>query len=483
MSKFMDKILEGLEYKVLQEPETNIFTGMEHDSRKIAEGNIFIALEGDVVDGHSFIDMAIQKGARLVFVSKEVSCQQGIGYILIKNLRKHLGVLVSNFYDWPQKKMKILGVTGTNGKTTTTYLLEQLLGEEKVARFGTIEYKIGKEIIEAPNTTPESLDLIKMIKKAHDQGLEYIVMEVSSHALELGRVNMLEFDGAIFTNLTLDHLDYHKTMEQYFMAKRKLFLKLRGKGIKIFNIDDSYGKRLWEEFHGVSYGMNKADVQGKILAFEGGREEIELSLFGNKKECKIQILGGFNLYNLLGSLALVKELGMSDEDIFLKLGNLKGAPGRFETLDCGQDYMVIIDYAHTGDALENILQAVQEIKSGKIITIFGCGGDRDPRKRPIMAEIAERYSDFVVLTSDNPRTENPESILEEVKSGFTKENHICILERAEAIAEGIRRANKGDMVLIAGKGHETYQILGRKKYHFDDREFARREIVFRKQGR
>ena len=483
MSKLMDKILEGLEYMVLQEPEVDIFTGMEHDSRKVAEGNIFVALEGEVVDGHSFIDTAIQKGARLIFVSKEVSCYQGIGYILIKNLRKHLGVLASNFYDWPQRKMKILGVTGTNGKTTTTYLLEQLLGEERVARFGTIEYKIGKEVIEAPNTTPESLDLVRMIKKAYDQGLEYVVMEVSSHALELGRVNMIEFDGAIFTNLTLDHLDYHKTMEQYFMAKRKLFLQLRGKEIKIFNIDDNYGKRLWEEFHGISYGTDKADVQGKILGFEGGREKVELSLFQEKKEYKIQILGGFNLYNLLGSIALVKELGMSNQEIFDKVEKLQGAPGRFETLDCGQEYTVIIDYAHTGDALENILRAIQEIKTKKIITIFGCGGDRDPRKRPIMAGIAEKYSDFVVLTSDNPRTENPESILEEVKSGFTQENHICILERAEAIAEGIRRANKGDIVLIAGKGHETYQILGRKKYHFDDREFARREIVFRKQGR
>lgn len=483
MSKWMDKILEGLEYTVLQEPEINIFTGMEHNSRKIKEGNIFVALEGEVVDGHTFIDTAIQKGAKLIFVSKEVACQKGIGYVLVKNLRKHLGVLASNFYEWPQKNIKILGVTGTNGKTTTTYLLEQLLGEEKVARFGTIEYKIGKEVIEAPNTTPESLDLVKMIKKAYDQGLEYIIMEVSSHALELGRVNMLEFDGAIFTNLTLDHLDYHKTMEQYFMAKRKLFLKLRGKKIKIFNIDDEYGKRLQEEFHGISYGTVKADVQGSILGLEGGREKVAISLFQDKKECNIQILGGFNLYNLLGSIALVKELGISSKEIFDKLEELKGAPGRFETLDCGQDYMVVIDYAHTGDALENILQAIQEMKRGKIITIFGCGGDRDPRKRPIMAGIAEKYSDFVVLTSDNPRTESPESILEEVKGGFEGENHICILERAEAIAEGIRRAEKGDIVLIAGKGHETYQILGRKKYHFDDREFARREIVFRKQGR
>lgn len=479
----MEKLLEGLQYEILQKPEVEIFTGMEHDSRKIVEGSIFVALEGEVVDGHTFIDTAIEKGAKLIIVSKEVPCQKGIGYVLIKNLRKHLGILASNFYGWPQKNIKILGVTGTNGKTTTTYLLEQLLGEEKVARFGTIEYKIGKEVIEAPNTTPESLDLVRMIKKAYDQGLEYIIMEVSSHALELGRVNMLEFDGAIFTNLTLDHLDYHKTMEQYFMAKRKLFLKLRGKAIKVLNVDDEYGRHLQEEFHGISYGTKQAEVQGKILGFEGGKEKVELSLFGKKKECKIQILGGFNLYNLLGSIALVKELGMSEEEIFAKVELLQGAPGRFETVDCGQDYMVVIDYAHTGDALENILQAIQEIKTKKIITIFGCGGDRDPRKRPIMAEIAERYSDFVVLTSDNPRTENPESILEEVKGGFTKENHICVLERAEAIAEGIRRAEKGDIVLIAGKGHETYQILGRKKYHFDDREFARREIVFRKQGR
>lgn len=479
----MEDLLRDLEYKVLQEASIQEFSSMEHDSRQVQENSIFVALEGEVVDGHNFIEAAIEKGAKLIFVSKEVECKSGIGYILIKNLRKHLGVLASNFYHWPQKKIKIIGVTGTNGKTTITYLLEQLLGADKVARFGTIEYKIGDEIIEAPNTTPESLDLVKMIQKAQQKGLEYILMEVSSHALEMGRVNMLEFDGAIFTNLTLDHLDYHQTMEQYFMAKRKLFFKLRGKAIKVFNVDDEYGLRLQKELKGISYGLETADISGKILGFEQGREKIEICFGKERKEFLTQVLGTFNLYNLLASIALVRELGLSDEEIFAKIESLKGAPGRFETVDCGQDFMVVIDYAHTGDALENILKAIQEIKTNKVITIFGCGGDRDPRKRPIMAHIAESYSDFVVLTSDNPRTEDANKVLEEVRAGFEKENHIAIVERDLAIAEGIRRAEKGDIVLIAGKGHETYQILGRKKYHFDDREFARREIVFRKQGR
>lgn len=479
----MEKLLQGLEYQILQNTEITEFFSMEHDSRQIQEGDIFVALEGEVVDGHDFIDAAVKNGAKLVFVSKEVPCKEGIGYVLIKNLRKHLGTLASNFYGWPQKNIKILGVTGTNGKTTITYLLEQLLGEEKVARFGTISYKIGEEVIEAPNTTPESLDLVKMIRKAVDQGLEYIIMEVSSHALEMGRVNMLEFDGAIFTNLTLDHLDYHQTMEQYFMAKRKLFLKLRGKGIRIFNVDDEYGARLQKEWKGISYGLRDADFFGKILGFEQGREKVEIHFGEEKKEFLIQILGSFNLYNLLASIALVKELGLSESEICSKIEFLKGAPGRFETVDCGQDYMVIVDYAHTGDALENILKAIQEIKTNRVISIFGCGGDRDPRKRPIMAHIAEKYSDFVILTSDNPRTEDANKILEEVKLGFEQENHIAILERDLAIAEGIRRAESGDIVLIAGKGHETYQILGRKKYHFDDREFARKAIVFQKQGR
>lgn len=479
----MEELLQGLEYKILQKPNVTTFVSMEHDSRKVREGDIFVALEGETVDGHSFVDAAIEKGAKLVFVSKEVECRPGIGYVLVNNLRKHLGYLASNFYGWPQKYIKILGITGTNGKTTITYLLEQLLGMQKVARFGTIEYKIGDEIIEAPNTTPESLDLVKMIKKAYDKGLEYILMEVSSHALEMGRVNMLEFDGAIFTNLTLDHLDYHQTMEQYFMAKRKLFLKLRGKAIKVFNVDSEYGLRLQKEFKGISYGLNEADVSGAILGFEQGREKIEISVAGKRRESLIQVLGTFNLYNLLASIAVVKELGLSEEEIFAKVEDLKGAPGRFETVNCGQDYMVVIDYAHTGDALENILKAIQEIKTNKIITIFGCGGDRDPRKRPIMANIAETYSDFVILTSDNPRTEDAGQILEEVNAGFEKENHIVVQERDLAIVEGIRRAETGDIVLIAGKGHETYQILGRKKYHFDDREFAKREIVFRKQGR
>lgn len=479
----MEKIFQALDYRILQVGTEKTFTGMEHDSRKIREGSIFVALEGEVVDGHSFIPKAIAQGAKMVVVSKEVEMQEGISYVLVKNLRKHLGTLASNFYDFPQKKIKMIGVTGTNGKTTISYLIEQLLGEEKVARFGTIEYKIGKEVIEAPNTTPEALDLIKMIDRAVKKGLEYVVMEVSSHALELGRVASLEFDGAIFTNLTLDHLDYHKTMEQYFMAKRKLFLKMRGKEIRVFNVDDEYGMRLQKEWKGISYGLGQADVRGEILGFTGGREKIALELGSKKAECEVQVLGKFNLYNLLGSIALVKEFGLSEDEILEKISMLRGAPGRFETVDCGQDYMVVIDYAHTGDALKNILQAIQEIKTGRVITIFGCGGDRDPRKRPIMAEIAEEYSDFVVLTSDNPRTEDPRAILEEVQGGFQKENHIVIQERDLAIREGVQRATKGDIVLIAGKGHETYRILGRKKYHFDDREFARREIVYKRIGR
>lgn len=483
MAENMEELLQGLKYRILQNPNVTEFSSMEHDSRQVKEGSIFVALEGEVVDGHSFIDTAIEKGAKLIFVSKNVECKAEVGYVLVNNLRKHLGHLASNFYGWPQKNIKILGVTGTNGKTTITYLLEQLLGMDKVARFGTIEYRIGNEVMEAPNTTPESLDLVKMIKKAYDKGLEYILMEVSSHALEMGRVNMLEFDGVIFTNLTLDHLDYHQTMEQYFMAKRKLFLKLRGKAIKVVNVDNEYGFRLKKEFKGISYGLKEADISGSILGFEQGREKIEIFFGKERKEFLVQILGTFNLYNLLASIALVKGLGLSEEEIFTKIETLKGAPGRFETVNCGQDYMVVIDYAHTGDALENILKAIQGIKTNKVITIFGCGGDRDPRKRPIMAHIAETYSDFVVLTSDNPRTEDANKVLKEVNAGFEKENHIALVERDLAIAEGIRRAKTGDIVLIAGKGHETYQILGRKKYHFDDREFARREIVFRKQRR
>ena len=464
----MEKFLNGLEYEILKDVvKEEEYTGIEYDSRKIKTGNIFVALEGAVSDGHN----------------KKIEAVFPVKYIWIKDLRRKLGVLASNFYNWPQKKLKIIGITGTNGKTTTTYLIESILGSDKTARIGTVEYKIGDEIIEAPNTTPESLDIVKMCKKSVEKGMEYLVMEVSSHALALGRVDMLEFDVSMFTNLTLDHLDFHKTMEDYFQAKRKLFTMMK-KGCEkncVINIDDLYGKRLSSEFGGISYGMhNEGRVRGKILEFHGDGQEVEINIDNFSTKIKLAILGRYNVYNVLGALSIALLLGIERDIILDKIKELKGAPGRYELVNCGQDFTVIVDYSHTGDALENILKSINELKKGKIITVFGCGGDRDPNKRSVMGEIAERLSDIAIVTSDNPRTEDPHKIVEQVLEGMKGKNHIVEEDRDIAISKAVKLAEAKDIILIAGKGHETYQILGRKKIHFDDREIARREIVKKK---
>ncbi len=478
----MEELLLGLDYEILQKGKTEIeFKGMEYDSRKIKDGDIFVALEGSISDGHKYIKQAIENGAKGVLVSKKVEPEFPVEYILVKDLRKNLGKIASNFYGYPQKKLKIIGITGTNGKTTSTYLLESILGKEKVARIGTVEYKIGDEVIEAPNTTPESLDIVKMCKKAVEKGLEYLVMEVSSHALSLGRVDMLEFDVASFTNLTLDHLDYHENMDNYFQAKRKLFTMLKDSQKSSINIDDIYGDRLYKEFGGYSYSLTKsADLTGEIVEFHSDGQFVRLNLMGEMFEEKLAILGRYNLYNVLGVIGIALQLGIGKNIILEKLKDIKGAPGRFELVNCGQDYIVVVDYAHTGDALENILKSINELKKGRVITVFGCGGDRDATKRPIMGEIAQRLSDIAILTSDNPRTENPHLIIEDVKKGMNGDHYLVEEDREQAIVKAIEIAQKNDIILIAGKGHETYQILGRKKIHFDDREIARREIVKRK---
>ena len=352
---------------------------------------------------------------------------------------------------------KIIAITGTNGKTTTTYLIEQILGESKVARIGTVEYKIGDEIIEAPNTTPESLDIIKMCKKSVDKGLQYLVMEVSSHGLTSGRVDMLEFDVAVFTNLTPEHLDYHKDMEDYFNAKKILFEKLKDSKNGVINIDDEYGRRIYKEFGGMTYSLKeKADLDFELI-----------------KEINPSLLGKFNMYNLLAAIGVGKILNINLDTIKERAREIKGAPGRFEPVLAGQEFKVVVDYAHTGDALENILQGVTDLKTnGKIITVFGCGGDRDRIKRPVMAEVSERYSDLVIITSDNPRTEDPNKIIDDIVKGFKNKNYIVEIDRKEAIKKAVLKAEKDDIILIAGKGHETYQILGTTKIHFDDREIA-----------
>ena len=467
----INELFKDVEYKILQKVSDEINgEDLEFDSRKIKQGDVFIALEGSIVDGHTFISKAIENGAKTVLVEKDVDKVEGINYFLVDGLREKMGIIASNFYGYPQNQLKIVGVTGTNGKTTTTYILESILGEKNVARIGTVEYKIGDEIIPAPNTTPSSLEIIKICKKALEKNIKYLIMEVSSHGLDIGRVNMLRFEAGIFTNLTLDHLDYHKTMENYYLAKRKLFDLVKDKKNSIINIDDEYGKRYLEYTNGISYGIGQGDIQGEIKQITREGQEVTIKIFEKEYKINLRLLGRYNLSNLLGAIGAVKTLGLSDEEIISKIPLIHGAPGRFEPVKIDRDFTVIVDYAHTGDALENILKSINEFKTNRVITVFGCGGDRDKTKRPIMGGIAEKYSDIVIVTSDNPRTEDPEEIIKDIAVGLTKENHTVEIHREKAIEKAISLAEKNDIILIAGKGHENYQVIGREKIHFDDKE-------------
>ncbi len=467
----INELFKDVEYKILQKVSDEINgEDLEFDSRKIKQGDVFIALEGSIVDGHTFISKAIENGAKTILVEKDVDKVEGINYFLVDGLREKMGIIASNFYGYPQNQLKIVGVTGTNGKTTTTYILESILGEKNVARIGTVEYKIGDEIIPAPNTTPSSLEIIKICKKALEKNIKYLIMEVSSHGLDIGRVNMLRFEVGIFTNLTLDHLDYHKTMENYYLAKRKLFDLVKDKKNSIINIDDEYGKRYLEYTNGISYGIGQGDIQGEIKQITREGQEVTIKIFEKEYKINLRLLGRYNLSNLLGAIGAVKTLGLSDEEIISKIPLIHGAPGRFEPVKIDRDFTVIVDYAHTGDALENILKSINEFKTNRVITVFGCGGDRDKTKRPIMGGIAEKYSDIVIVTSDNPRTEDPEEIIKDIVVGLTKENHIIEIHREKAIEKAISLAEKNDIILIAGKGHENYQVIGREKIHFDDKE-------------
>ncbi|MGL5542383.1 MAG: UDP-N-acetylmuramoyl-L-alanyl-D-glutamate--2,6-diaminopimelate ligase [Fusobacteriaceae bacterium] len=450
---------------------------MEHDSRKIEKNGVFVALKGAAADGHRYIGCAVELGAVAVLHSDPVEKIPGIDYYQIENLRENLGDIASQFYGYPQDKLKIVGITGTNGKTTVSYLVEAILGNEKIARIGTVEYKIGDEIIDAPNTTPESLDLVKFCLKAVEKGIKYLVMEVSSHALMLGRVKMLRLDVAAFTNLTPEHLDFHKTMEGYFEAKGKIFSLLKDEGEAVINVDDPYGDRYHLAHGGISYGIEKGELRGE---YSGDKTLVKFSYRGKEDRRKIKLLGRYNLYNILTALGIGLALGIEWETLMDRVEKMEGAPGRFEIVDCGQDFLALVDYAHTGDALENLLKTVKDLGEHEVITIFGCGGERDTKKRPEMARIAEEYSDLVIVTADNPRCESLDIIMKDIMSGFKNPEKVLLEpERDRAIRKAVQEAGKNSIIVVAGKGHETYQVFGREKIHFDDREYLRKEIILK----
>ena len=508
----MYRIFDNISYEILNEGENFEIAGIEYDSRKIRENYVFIAMSGNNVDGHDFIQKSIDSGAKMIVVEKKVNISEynnyeKVSFVFIENVRKSLGIIASNYYDYPQNKLKIVGITGTNGKTTSSYILENIL--DKTARIGTTGNRILDEEFETVNTTPESLELVKLINESVKRGVEYFIMEVSSHALEIGRVNMLEFDSAIFTNLTQDHLDFHGTMENYFNAKRKIFFMLRNGGTGIINIDDEYGKRIISEktavekngtqrdghennmtadkkenrYLKISVNDKSSDLYGEIVKYTNDGMEIKI-MYGNEENIlDVNLVGEYNLHNILGCVASALSLGIDMKHIIEKLKKMPSVPGRFETVKNNMNARIVVDYAHTDDGLMNVGTTLKKITENRVITLFGAGGDRDNKKRPKMAKAAAKFSDYIILTSDNPRTEDPMAILKEVETGLTeigfpKEKYEIIEDREQAIKYAVQEIIKeGDSLLIAGKGHETYQIIGKEKRHFDDRETVKKHLI------
>ena len=447
------------------------------DSRKAVADSLYVAVKGTVSDGHSFINSAIEKGATVI-VCEDLpeTLNKKITYVQVKDSSKTLGQLASNFYGNPSEKLKLIGVTGTNGKTSVSTLLFDLfkiLGYPS-ALISTVEYRIDDEVIPSTHTTPDVIRLNKMLAKAVEIGCEYAFMEVSSHGIHQNRTEGLTFKMGGFTNITHDHLDYHKTFDEYLKTKKRFFDELNPDAIAITNFDDKNGKIMLQNCKAEkkSYALKTmADFHGKLLEvdFNG------MLLNFNGKEFWTTLTGKFNVYNLLLAFAISVELGMNEEEVLQAISQLKRVNGRFETFKSDGGIFFVVDYAHTPDALENVLDSINEIrtKNERLITIFGCGGDRDHAKRPEMGKIATRKSTLAIITTDNPRTENPQEIIKEIEAGVEPQNfskYTSIPDRKEAIKMAIKFSEPGDIVLVAGKGHENYQEINGEKHHFDDKE-------------
>lgn len=455
------------------------------DSRKISQGSFFVALKGKAFNGTEFIDKAISSGAKFVASSDEISDsnkKKDVCYLTVENPDQFLRQITLRFYDDPSSKINVIGVTGTNGKTTFTYLMESIIqGHHKSCGvIGTVNYRIGAQVKSSQNTTPSLVENQQLLSEMFGKGAEYCVMEVSSHALDQGRVDLIRFSTAVFTNLTSDHLDYHKTQENYFLAKALLFTKLSSDAHAVINIDDPYGQKLVSKTAAqvITYGIhNNANVSAS---------DVEVSITGNKfklrtpegeRIVRTKLVGIYNVYNVLAATACALAEKFSLDKIIQTLEQFETAPGRLEKVDFGQNFSVFIDYAHTQDALENVLNTIRQATNKKIILVFGCGGDRDRTKRPLMGKTASELADFSIVTSDNPRSEDPQAIINEIIKGFEKDNYAVVVDRKEAIGRALKIAHQGDVVMIAGKGHETYQIFKDQTIKFNERQIIREFLL------
>ena len=458
-----------------------------YDSRRVQSNTLFVAIRGEKSDGHQFVDQAIEQGASVIVAEREISSPRAT-CLVVDDSRSALADLSAAFYGMPAHKLKMAGVTGTNGKTTTTFLIKHICEKAgmRCGLLGTVQYEIGDRILPAIRTTPEALDIQELLAQIVNAGGRAAAMEVSSHALAQERTRGIEWDVAVFTNLTQDHLDFHRTMENYFGAKAKLFYDLvsqskKKKASAVINIDDRYGEKLIGRLAGkipvVTYGLGMhADFRASNYRTEFAGTSYQLDAHGRSYLVRVPLIGRFNVANSMAALAAATVMGVSLRSAILSLARSPQVPGRLELVPAKRQFQIFVDYAHTDDALRNVLKTLRELKPRKLIVVFGCGGDRDRKKRPLMGRVADELADYAIITSDNPRKETPGAIISEVEKGFRSTHYEKIVERAEAIRRAVAMAQPRDLVLIAGKGHEKYQEFADHTIPFDDLQVARRAL-------
>ncbi len=492
----ISELVKNLPDSLISGPQDVEVTGLYYDSRAVQAGGAFFALRGLLVDGHRYIDNAVSQGAVAVFMEEEHPLPENVAGVLVTNGRLAMARAAAAFYHDPTRDMPTVGVTGTNGKTTVTYQVEAILRAAGYdpAVLGTISYRHGQSNIAAPNTTPESVDLLRSIAGFKGDGADAVVMEVSSHALDQHRVDGVGFDVGVFTNLTPEHLDYHGTMEEYFDTKARFFSELLASRAKVINIDDPFGRKLEAMFPGSLTCGRSSDAQVRAVSARVSVQGIEAQIATPKGDflLKSPMIGDFNLHNLLCAIGAGLALDIPVAKIAEALAAAPQVPGRLERVENDRGALILVDYAHTGDALEKVLETLVGLQPKRLITVFGCGGDRDRSKRPVMGKAAACFSDLAVVTSDNPRTEDPLVILDEIREGVRQvharewsaeegrtirgRGFVTIADRAAAIAYAVSLLEEGDLLLVAGKGHEDYQIVGHQRFHFDDREELRRAL-------
>ncbi|MBM7624375.1 UDP-N-acetylmuramoyl-L-alanyl-D-glutamate--2,6-diaminopimelate ligase [Sporohalobacter salinus] len=490
--KKLSEVVTGLNIEVIKGDLENKIAGIAYDSRKVESNYLFVCIEGFTNDGHDYIEEAINSGAMALLVEKEVEVDSEVTVIKTKDTRLGLAEVSAAFYDYPSQKLKVIGVTGTNGKTTNTYLIESILKKAgyKTGLIGTIKNKVGDQIFDSQRTTPEALDIEALFSQMAEKGVTHVIMEVSSHALDLKRVAKIDFDVAIFTNITQDHLDFHDSFNEYLTAKKKLFAGLQDSSEKtaIINIDDPYSDEFLETAKGeiLTYSIEKdANLKAKDITVSPTGVEFILESAKGKIELDLNITGLFNVYNTLSAIGAGLSLGVDLKQIKDGLEEIQGIAGRFEIIKEAKDFGVIVDYAHTPDSLRNVLETAHDFVEGRIIVVFGCGGDRDKDKRPTMGQVATELADFAIVTSDNPRSEEPADIIADIEEGIKKadkvkgenSDYVVIEDRSKAINYGIKSAQPNDLVFIVGKGHETYQTFKDKTISFDDRKVARESLA------